>query len=324
MRYDPSEYLYASTRVRALETRLISQQQLNRLLSLSTDKDVLNELLTKSADTKRGDSTEALLGERMQAALQVVRESVPDPALTHFLQYLYDCHNLKVLEKCRHRGLDPAGLLIDLGTVSAKTLQTVSENELFALLPDHMREAVAESRTAFAKTADPQEIDFILDRAAFADMAAAAAPFPLAREWVRAKIDLSNLLFCLRLLRMQNGDLGRSILTRAALPCGTVSTGTLAECYDKGEDALVTLAQQTGYHGIFHQGVSLSEAEKLVDDRLMTLVRKARSVTFGAEVPVAYLLAAETDCKNLRILLSGKKAGLDFDTIQSRMRACYV
>ena len=47
-------------------------------------------------------------------------------------------------------------------------------------------------------------------------------------------------------------------------------------------------------------------------------------ITFGAEVPIAYLLALETQSKNLRILLAGKRAGQDRDTIQAKLRACYV
>ncbi len=320
MRYAPTEYLYASARIRALEAQLIGRQQLNRLLTMS-EKEILGDLAGTDAGTAQ---REPLMQARLRAALDAVRESVPDPALTRFVQYPYDCHNLKVLEKCRYRGLAPEELLIDLGTIPVKTLLTVSENELFALLPTHLRAAVEESRAAFAKTADPQEIDFILDRAAFADMAEAAAPFPLARDWVKARIDLSNLLFCLRLLRMQNGDLGRAVLTRAALASASLDLALLLEWYDGGEDAFFEGVSHTPYAHVLQREMTLSEAEKAADQHLLTLIRKANAIPFGAEVPVAYLLATEADCKNLRILLSGKKAGLDVDTIQTRLRSCYV
>ena len=326
MRYEPTEYLYASARIRALETQLLTTQQRGRLLSAPSVQALLDELSAKDTDRTRSDKDrgEALLRERLRTAFAVVAESVPDPALMRFLQYPYDCHNLKVLEKCRQKGADPTDLLIDLGSVPVNTLLTVSENELFSLLPTHLAAAVPESREAYAKTADPQEIDFILDRAAFADMAEAAAPYPLAKEWVTAKIDLSNLLFCLRLLRMQSGDLGRSVLTRAALPAGTISTEFLLECYDGGEATFMDKAERSPYAGVFGKNASLAETEKAIDNRLMDMVRKTRAIPFGAEIPVAFLLTAEADCKNLRILLASKKAGLDLDTIQSRMRDCYV
>jgi V/A-type H+-transporting ATPase subunit C len=326
LRYEPTEYLYASARIRALETRLLHTKQRGQLLSAPSVRALLDELDAKDANRTLtdGERGEAMLQERLQAAFAVVRDSVPDPTLTRFLQYPYDCHNLKVLEKCRQKGIDPTKLLIDLGSISVNTLLTVSENELLPLLPTHLARAVTESREAYAKTADPQEIDFILDRAAFADMAEAAAPFPLAREWVTARIDLSNLLFCLRLLRMQSGDLGRAVLNRAALPSGTLSAELLLECYDGGEEFLIKKAESSPYVGVFCENASLADTEKSIDNYLMSMVKKARALPFGAEIPVAFLLAAEADCKNLRILLAGKTAGLDPDTIQSRMRDCYV
>ena len=41
-------------------------------------------------------------------------------------------------------------------------------------------------------------------------------------------------------------------------------------------------------------------------------------------INLAYLLAAERQSKNLRILLVGKAAGLDAQAIQTRMRESYV
>lgn len=327
MRYDATQYLYASARIRALEARLIGRQQLDQLLSAASADEILDSLLEKDPKTGKknnADRIESFAQDRLREALRAVAESVPDPSLLRFIQYPYDCHNLKVLEKCRYKGADPTPLLVDLGSIDTKTLLTVSEKELLALLPSHLAAAIEKSRTSYAKTADPQEIDFILDGAAYADMAEAAAPFPLAAQWVRDRIDLSNLLFCLRLLRMQSGEMGRSVLERAALPGGSLSLDFLTECYDGGEEVFVEKVSRTPFEGVLEAGISLSEAERAADDRLMALIRKTRSIPFGAEVPVAYLLAVEAENKNLRILLAGKKAGLDRDTILRRMRACYV
>ena len=317
-RYDPTAYLYASARVRALENRLTSREQWSRMAELHTPE----EILTAYAD--KGENRESVAEDKLRAAIATVRESVPDPALTLFLQYPYDCNNVKALEKCRIRGLDPADLLIDLGSIPAKTLLTVSENELLTLLPAHMAAALPEARAAYDKTADPQEIDFILDRAVFADMREAAAPFPFAAALVEARAELTDLLICTRLVRMQSGALGRSMLERAVLPCARFSTEALLAFYDGGEEALIGGISDTPYAKIFDKETSLALLEKRADDYLMQLARAARSSTFGAEVPIAYLLALESEGKNLRILLAGKRAGLDGATLRARMREHYV
>jgi vacuolar-type H+-ATPase subunit C/Vma6 len=204
-----------------MESRLVGREKLNQLLTAPTVGDVERALEEWGAAKKQEYG--------LKSAFEAVTESLPDKALLHFLQYPYDCHNLKAIEKCRIKGVRPDALLIDLGSVSTKRLLTVSEKEVFALLPTHMAMGVEAAREAFAKTGDPQEIDFILDRAAYADMAKAAAPYPFATELVRVQAELLNLLMCLRLLRMRNGELGRSILIRAALPVGSFDGGRMTE-----------------------------------------------------------------------------------------------
>ncbi len=320
-RYDPTAYLYASARIRALEVRLTSKEQWSRLTELHSAEEVLSAYADKGV---KDDRRELAAEDALRAAFATVAESVPDPALVKFLQYPYDCNNVKALEKCRIRGLDPSDLLIDLGSISANTLQTVSENELLALLPTHMATALPLARAAYDKTGDPQEIDFILDKAAFADMQAVAAPFPFAATLVGTRADLANILICTRLIRMQAKDLGRSMLERSAIPCGRFDAATLLAWYDEGEEALIGALSGTPYAKIVDKDATLSTIEKRADDHVAALVRQAKSVVFGAEVPIAYLMAIENESKNLRILLAAKKAGLDGAATRARMREHYV
>ena len=320
-RYDPTAYLYASARIRALENRLTSKEQWSRMTELHSAQEVLAAYAEKGTkDDKRENAAE----EALRAAFATVAESVPDPALILFLQYPYDCNNVKALEKCRLRGADPTDLLIDLGSIPTNTLQTVSENELLTLLPPHMAAALPAAREAFGKTGDPREIDFLLDKAAFADMQAAAAPFPFAAMIVETRAELTNLLICHRLIRMDIKEMGRSLLERAAIPCGRFDLQTLLQWYDGGEDALIGALSGTPYAKIPDKDATLSVIEKRADDHVSALVRQAKSVVFGAEVPIAYLMAIENESKNLRILLAAKNAGLDGAATRARMREHYV
>lgn len=316
-RYDPTEYLYASARIRSLELRLTSKEQWSRLCEMQTAEEILAAYCDKGTG-------EDVAEQALRQAFATVTESVPDKTLCRFMQYPYDCNNVKALLKCRKRGTDPTDLLIDLGSISAISLLTVSENELSEQLPPHMAAAALAATEAFEKTGNPQEIDFILDRAAFADMAEAAAPFPFAAELVGIKADLVNLLICYRLLRMGNSVLARNMLQRAAIPCGRFDAEALLAFFDGGEDALIGGICDTPYAKIFEKDLSLAEAEKRADDHIAALVRKASTVTFGVEVPIAYLMTIENEGKNLRILLAAKRAGLDSAAIRARMRGLYV
>lgn len=322
MRYDPSDYLYASARIRAMEGRLIGRDQLNQLLEISTPEALLRALAEKGFDPSKGEQKAA--EEMLKEAYAAVAESIPDPRLILFLQYPYDCHNQKVLEKCRITGEDPTPLLMDLGSVSVENLLTVAKNADISPLPTHLAKAVTQCRAAFAATADPREIDFILDRALWADMAAAAAPFPFAAEWVRTKAELINLSMCRRLLLLGQGPLGRATLERAILPVGHWDTTRLLSCYDGGLEAFEQAISRTPYAPVFGSDLPAFAIERRMDDHLMSLAQQAKGVTFGAEVPVAYLLAVENQVKNIRILLAGKRAGIGADVLRERIRCCYV
>ena len=51
---------------------------------------------------------------------------------------------------------------------------------------------------------------------------------------------------------------------------------------------------------------------------------KNKFVPSGLEVMIAFLAAHEYEVKNLRILLSGKEAGIPVATIRERIRDSYV
>lgn len=321
MRYDPAEYLYASARIRALEARFaVGREKLLGLCEADTADAILRALSENGFEHEQGELAPDLW---LKTVYQTVEGAVPDAALIRFLRYPTDCHNLKAVLKSRAKGGDPAALLIDTGSVSAKRMQESYGAELAALLPPHLASALPVAEEIFAKSGDPREIDFTLDRALYADMAEAAS-VPFAAGWLRAKVDLTNLLLCLRLLRMRNGELGRSTLIRAYLPGGTLTAEQLLQCYDGGEAEMEKTLFSTPYRGIFEENTALFAVERALDVYLMRYAQTSERVLYGAEVPLGFLLRAEGVCKDVRILLSGKRAGLAPDKIKERMRVCYV
>ena len=112
----------------------------------------------------------------------------------------------------------------------------------------------------------------------------------------------------------------------ALLPGGTLGEGFFTEAFDGGESRLVDMVSMTELAPLFlTEGErTLSAVEKNADNLVMEFVKTAKFVPFGAEIPVAYLIGLETAVKNLRILLSGKTAGLSSDAIRGRFRESYV
>ena len=101
-------------------------------------------------------------------------------------------------------------------------------------------------------TGNPQQVDLILDAACYADMldAAKESGISLAVRLVETKIDLTNLMTCLRLIRMDLGSAGEAFLQESLLSGGTVATSILTEAYAAGESAL---AEQLAYSRYLHR-----------------------------------------------------------------------
>ncbi len=334
----PTEYMYASARVRAMERRIIGRERMEALLDTRTSEEAVARLVEYGLTLPEGDmlptaAREGMLLSALREAYADVEASVPDPAPYRAFRYPYDCNNLKVAIKCAIRGIEgiaDGGLLFDFGTVPADRVETIlREGKELSLYPPAMAAAIPAAKAAYDETSDPRMIDAILDRACYTDMLAALAPLgdETVSGWVRAKIDLVNILVCLRVLRMKRGEAGAAFLSDTLLPGGTLPASFFTTAYAAGEDALRSAVAHTPYGPLARpegDEPPLWLVEKTADDIWMSLVREGARTPFGAAVPAGYLIGWEVAVKNLRILLAAKDAGLATQALRERIRVSYV
>lgn len=327
--YSPMDFLYASARIRALEAKLIGRERLLALCS-GTEDDVLSALAEAAgvSPAARGgelDPEDALLTV-LKEGVAMVSASVPNPAITHFVEYPYDCHNIKVYLKCNVLGIDPTAFFIDAGSIPTKALLAALQENNLAALPKELAAATLTAKGAYAKTGDPREIDFLLDRALFADLLSEASDFPFAKELVSARADLTNLLICLRLLRGNSKETTAALFQKSMLPAGSLNEEFFLTGFGEGERALLALVAKTPYAAVANGAdkCTLAEIEKRADDYITARLKEVKRMPFGAEIPLAYLYALEGAVKNLRMILAGKKAGLAADALLARVRESYV
>ena len=327
-------YMYASSRVRALENGIVGKDRIEQLLGAASMDEVYARLsefgveIVKDADG--GVLEEQTLQGILTRALDDLTESAPAPELFDFLRYPYDCHNIKAAIKSYLRGLSPDGMLSPLGTILPEKVAKMPVEDDYAALPEAMAQGAPLAMQAYAKTANPRQIDLILDKACYADMLSCAKksgePFHL--QMVQAKIDLTNTMICLRLARMKAGEQGELLLDRALLDGGILEKNVLMQAYPEGEDALIYCLRGTAYEkfatALGESDGTAAAAERLMDDYLMELVRTVRYTTFGAPVLSAYFYAQEYAVRNIRIVLAAKRAGLAAETIRERIRTSYV
>ena len=71
-------------------------------------------------------------------------------------------------------------------------------------------------------------------------------------------------------------------------------------------------------------GGPLTQFERLCDNALTAYLSQARRVPFGEHPLIGYLYAKENELTTIRIILTGRLAGLDAETIRERLRESYV
>ena len=197
-------------------------------------------------------------------------------------------------------------------------------------LPANMQEFAPVAMGEYAKTKNPQLIDLILDKACWRDMLAAAKASgeEFVIRLVQTRIDLLNTMIALRILRMKSGEVGKVLFTYAFLEGGNLARERMTDCMENGEDALLELLRHSDYsrfaENFYKSDRALSTAERLADNYWMSLILENKFVPDGLEVMIGFLAAHEYEVKNLRILLSGKEAGIAIATIRERIRDSYV
>ncbi len=332
-KYQATDYMYGSARVRALETKIVGRERIERMLEARSSGEILSSLGEHGFEVVRSEVGEILREETLMSALVLAYAELDaiegDRKVTEFLRYPTDCNNIKAQIKCFSRGVDARPLMIDgIGTRTAEEIETAFRDKEYGLFPQNMAAAIPACEEDFAKTKNPQVVDLTLDRACYADMLASAKESGVAYavRLVETKIDLQNIVTCLRLLRMSLGASGTPMLASAFLEGGTVELSLLTEALSEGENWLSERLLYTRYSALLSgdDKLTLGQIEARADEIFGELASEAKYVPFGAEVLIGYALAVENEVKNIRIILAAKDAGWAPDGIRERLRKSYV
>ena len=319
-----TDYLFLASRVRALERKLLTAPRIEQLLTAG-DVAACSQLLSELGYEPIHDeaSLQASLKQQREAVFSDIARFMPEPELLDVFRLKYDYHNIKTLLKDRSGGR----LLMDAGCISAADMERqYAESGNWQFLPKEMADAAKEAADVLAETGNPQRSDFILDRAYFAQLRSLAQESRCAylQEYIRAMIDAANLRSLVRTERL-HADPG--FLRQVLFDGGSVSVDTIVAHAGNGPAALYRAtpfraAAEAGEEAA--KGGSLTAFERACDNAVLLAAGKARSIPFGVEVVLGYLAAKEAEWTAVRIIMSGRMAGMTADAIRERLRDQYV
>ncbi len=333
---DELEYAQFVAQLRVLETRLLTRNQLLRMVE-APDAETAFRLL---AETEYGPAValagtafnyEVALAAELSRVFALLASRAPEAELVEVLGISYDWQNLKTALKAvltskeieeRH--------LVAAGNLSREAVLAIARGGAMSTLPAPYREPALQAARAFGASGDPQEIDLILDAARFPSIIkrAQAWGYDLFSGIASTTADLVNLRTLLRLKALQASG---EALERALVPGGQIPLPKLASAFALDPEEMVQALSGYPVSDVFAAGVnalrntgSLALYEKLMDDRLLSMTAAARYIALGPEPVIAYLMAKETEIKNLRIVFTGKINRLPENTIRERLRETYA
>ena len=324
------DYLSLSAMLRAREPRLLNAERAARMLEAPSFEEAA-KLLTDCGwpDLSQADAREieAAIGSRRCQILDELDRLCPEKGIVDLFRVKYDTHNAKVLLKAEAMGTDPAPLFSRAGRIEPEKLATAYREERWSALPAVLAKALEEGKGILARTADPQLSDFVLDKAMFREMLdlASGVGCSFLTGYVRLLIDSADLKSLVRTARMHK-DAG--FLRDALIEGGNVDPDRLSRAGDgeglAGLFAHSPLEQAATLAGELLHGGSLTAFERACDNAANDYLRSAKLVSYGPEAVAAYVAAVEGEIAAVRMILTGRLAGVAPETIRERMRDLYA
>ncbi|MBN2374236.1 V-type ATPase subunit [bacterium] len=329
--HDDTRYSFAVGKIRALESKMLDNGLIMRMLKSSGMEEMLKILgdteygagMNESADV----SFESILDNELRRIYEFVHKIDPDPMWTDIWRWRYDAHNIKVILKAGFSNKDAMVHLIPLGMVDPQDLVSWLQEGDYSFLPPSFKEAV-EMALSFDEKGEKsgQEIDFIIDRALYLYLSLEAenSKNPFVRHLVEIMVDFINIK---AFLRTSGKGMAKGLFERSFLPGGYIKEEAFLDQGEKRHDETVrSILGNMRYEELIPAlgsgNVALLEAA--MESFLITYIRQTRRRAFGVEPLIGYILAKEIEIQNLRLIYIGKANALEEGLIKERLRDAYV
>jgi V/A-type H+-transporting ATPase subunit C len=328
-------FLYAVSRVRALENNLLSRSTVDRMLEASTAQEAFKILGETDYGNYFGEvesvyDFEKALNQSLRSAYKVIEDSTRDQRFTLLSKIRYDFHNLKVLMKGKYLGEDYSHILSQTGSIEVEVLRKAVDDKDMTGFNPHIKQAFEKADMDFELNGDPQMIDIILDQGLYAwirELADGIKDTDLI-EFIKTEIDLTNINTLLRVRKMKRSV---KLLETALIDGGFLDRSFFINSMGEPVGSFADRLSSTRYDKVAIEGIgpwidtgSSTVLEKISDDLLLNMAKKGKYAAFGILPIIGYLRARESEARVIRMIMVGKINGIPAESLRERLRDIYV
>ncbi len=318
-----TDYAFCVARIRAVENKLLSKQDIVTLLNQKDYFSAVEFLSSKGYSCENNDIDSVIRTEEDKLSA-FLKESVPDSKELESLYILNDYFNLKALVKCLIEGKNPIYSFIYPTTVIFDENKSTSPEDLLNTLGEHHRKTALEAYSYAAQSGNGRYCDVIIDKAAIGRLTSLYRnkKSGLCGEIAALLADTANIKTAFRCIATgQNSD----FVSDAIGECCNLDRQKLIASTVIGLDELCNYLNTTDYRNcadIYKN--KPADFEKWCDEEIYSKISSAIFTCFGFDPVVSYYYRKSLEIKTVRMILTAVKADADRQIIKERLRNVYA
>ena len=319
-----NNYLFAVASVRAKENSLLKQSDIEQLVNSDSYKRAVDLLSEKGYEISEQSDYSLVLDSELEKAWSFVSSSAPEAEALKAFIIKNDFQNLKAVLKAEVMNYNAENYFVKPCVIDPQKLYKAVSERKFEDLPDFIGECAKEAFDIIAKTENAQLCDALIDAATL------KAIISFAQEGNDELLDEYANTFCLAAdiktaFRAIKTGKSKVFLNTAIAQNKFINKDDFINATIAGMEEFLEYLSSAGLNDYREElEKSASAFEKYCDDKMLSIIKKAKMTSFGVSPLAAYYLAKETEIKCLRIILCAKQSFVSSDIIRERLRELYV
>lgn len=319
------DYTYAVARIRALENKLLNEDDINQLLAAQSEDDAVELLMSKGwGNGEEAKDGETILIYELDKTWDIVRELVKDMSQLDVLSYKDLHHNIKAAMKRVVSDTDAPEVYIHNSFYTDEELLDIVREKAWHRLPEFLSAPAKEAYDTLIKTGDGQLVDIMMDKICLESIyhAGERASHDIIKKYAEETVAVTDIKIAVRSARTSKT---KEFMQMALAECKSISVEALTKAALTGEEAIIEYLETTEYSGGAEAlKKSLSAFECWCDNRIIEIIKPQLRNSFTIGPIFAYIYARENEIKSVRNILMGKRSGLAVEDIRERVREMYV